>query len=194
MRPATDADLDPLCETLALAFAGEDWSAWTVQAGDRVQRLRRLARLFLSADGMPNGEVWVTDGCEAVAVWQPPGHRGPADAVLERLGPAVGRLHGDRLGAAEDANAVVEALRPAGPHWYLGSLGTRPDHRGRGLGAAVLAPVLRRADAEGVAAACDTSSARAVPFFRRQGFTVTREADVPGGGPHLWLLQREPSG
>jgi GNAT superfamily N-acetyltransferase len=194
VRKATDSDLDSLCETLALAFAGDAWSSWTVEADDRAGRLRRLSRLFLSADALPHGEVWVTDGCEAVAVWQPPGHRGPSDEVLRRLGPAVARLHGERFPAAEEANGVVEALRPAEPHWYLGTLATRPGHRGRGLGAAVLAPILRRADAEGTVAAGDTSSERNLPFFARHGFEIAEQADVPDGGPHLWLLRRPPSG
>jgi GNAT superfamily N-acetyltransferase len=194
VRPATAADLDALCETLALAFDGDAWSEWTIEGDDRHARLRHLSRLFLSADALPHGEVWVTDGCEAVAVWQPPGHRGPADDVLETLGPAVARLHGARFDAAEDANAVVESLRPEEPHWYLGTLATHPGHRGRGLGTAVLQPVLRRADAEGTVAAGDTSCERNLPFFARQGFEVARQADVPGGGPHLWLLRRAPSG
>jgi GNAT superfamily N-acetyltransferase len=191
---ATDADLDALCETLALAFEADAWSSWTVEADDRLHRLRRLSRLFLSADALPHGEVWVTDGCEAVAVWQPPGHRGPDDDVLERLGPAVARLHGERFPAAEAANGVVEALRPAEPHWYLGTLATRPGHRGRGLGTAVLEPVLRRADTERTVVAGDTSSERNLVFFARQGFEVAAQADVPHGGPHLWLLRRPPSG
>jgi hypothetical protein len=31
-----------------------------------------------------------------------------------------------------------------------------------------------------------------VPFYERHGFRVTRELTVPGGGPVLWLMWREP--
>ena len=31
-----------------------------------------------------------------------------------------------------------------------------------------------------------------VAFYRRRGFAVVHEADLPGGGPHLWFMQRAP--
>ena len=136
----------------------------------------------------------MSPGCEAVAIWQPPGHRGPGEDVLERLEPAVARLHGDRMAAAEEANALLAGLRPAAEHWYLPVVGTRPGRRRSGLGSAVLAPVLARADADGVPAVADAADPDAVAFLSRQGFVVAAEVDVPGGGPHVWLLIRAPDG
>jgi GNAT superfamily N-acetyltransferase len=192
VRRAADPDLEALSETLALAFADYPWTNWTVAADDHAQRLRGLYRLYAQADGLPFGEVWVTDNCESVAFWMPPGHRGPSDDVLERLAPAIERLFGDRLDAAHDAEAVIRALRPEAPHWYLASMGTRPELQGRGLGSAVLEPVLARCDADRLPAYCDTSTERNVRFYARHGFDVAAETDVPEGGPHVWLLGRRP--
>ena len=194
MRRAVHADLGALADTLAAAFEGEPWTAWTVERDDRRRRLAGLFRLYASADALAHGEVWVSPGGEAVAMWQPPGHRGPGDEVLERLEPVVARLHGDRLAAAEAANGVLAALRPAAEHWYLPLVGTRPGHRRAGLGSAVLAPVLARADAAGLPAVADAADPAAVAFLARQGFAVAAEVDVPGGGPHVWLLVRPPDG
>ena len=83
--------------------------------------------------------------------------------MLERLEPAVARLHGDRMAAAEEANALLAGLRPAAEHWYLPVVGTRPGRRRSGLGSAVLAPVLARADADGVPAVADAADPDAAP-------------------------------
>jgi len=31
-----------------------------------------------------------------------------------------------------------------------------------------------------------------VPFYARHGFAVTDEVDIPGDGPHMWLMWRVP--
>jgi ribosomal protein S18 acetylase RimI-like enzyme len=192
VRRAADADLDALSETLALAFDGYPWTDWTVAADDHLGRLRRLYRLYAQADGLPYGEIWVTERCESVAIWMPPGHGGPSDDALERLAPAIARMFGDRLEAAHIAESVIRALRPEVAHWYLATMGTRPEHQGRGLGSEVLAPVLARCDADNLPAYCDTSSERNVRFYARHGFDIVAETDVPDGGPHVWLLGRQP--
>jgi GNAT superfamily N-acetyltransferase len=192
VRRAADADLDALSETLALAFEDYPWTNWTVAADDHLGRLRRLYRLYAQADGLPYGEIWVTERCKSVAIWMPPGHRGPSDDALERLAPAIARLFGDRLEAAHVAESVIRALRPEVPHWYLASMATRPEDQGRGLGSEVIAPVLARCDADNLPAYCDTSTEPNVRFYARHGFVPAAETDVPGGGPHVWLLGRQP--
>jgi GNAT superfamily N-acetyltransferase len=192
VRRAVDADLAAISETLALAFEDYPWTNWTVAADDHLDRLRKLYRLYAQADGLPYGEVWVTGECESVAVWMPPGHRGPSDDTLDRLASAIARLFGDRLEAAHDAESVIRALRPEAPHWYLASMATLPGRQGQGLGSAVLEPVLARCDADRLPAYCDTSTERNVRFYARHGFSVVAETDVPEGGPHVWLLGRQP--
>ena len=50
---------------------------------------------------------------------------------------------------------------PKGPeHWYLQYLGVEPRRQGKGLGGALLAPVLERCDGEGVPAHLETSTER----------------------------------
>lgn len=197
VRRATIGDLPRLSTTLALAFADYPWTDWTVAADDRHHRLAGLFAVDVREFGLKLGEVWVAEDCAAVAVWMP-----PSDAGDETEGPredptSTSRaereaLIGDRLPQAEEAGRFVEAHRPKAPHWYLASVGTRPDRQGRGLGSIVLAPVLECCDAEGMPAYTETSAPRNVGFYRRHGFEVISELDVPGGGPHVWLMWREP--
>jgi GNAT superfamily N-acetyltransferase len=192
VRLATDRDLDAIAATLTAALADDPWTRWALPPDRRRENLRDLCRLYVQADGLPHGEIWVTDACEALAMWLPPGHQGPSDAALETLAPAITRLQGERADAAAAMDEVARRLRPARPHWYLAAMGTVPDRRRRGLGSAVLAPVLERCDSTGVLAACDTAAERNLGFLARHGFAVAAEADVPGGGPHVWQLTRRP--
>jgi GNAT superfamily N-acetyltransferase len=77
-------------------------------------------------------------------------------------------------------------------HWYLFGMGVDPTRQGQGIGGQLLQPILRKADATGVPCYLETQKERNVPFYRRHGFEVTVETDIPGGGPHFWIMQRHP--
>jgi GNAT superfamily N-acetyltransferase len=85
----------------------------------------------------------------------------------------------------------VEKLHPEEPHWYLGVLGTAPEHQGKGVGSALMAPVLAKCDAEGIPAYLESSKESNIPFYERHAFKVTREINVKNG-PTVWPMWRDP--
>ena len=89
---------------------------------------------------------------------------------------------------------LVEARHPSLPHYYLGGLGTDPQWQGRGLGSAVLGPVLEICDRDGVPAYLESSKETNIGFYVRHGFEVTDEVSVPDGSVRLWLMWRKPVG
>ena len=78
----------------------------------------------------------------------------------------------------------------AEPHWYLWALGVEPDSQGRGIGTALLQPVLKQAAADGSPCYLETQTERNVRFYRRQGFEVLLDVEVPGIGLRLWCMGR----
>ena len=72
----------------------------------------------------------------------------------------------------------IERRHPVVPHYYLSVLGTDPDQQGGGIGSALLAPVLDRCDADGVAAYLESSKESNVAFYARHGFTVTERIEL----------------
>jgi GNAT superfamily N-acetyltransferase len=179
-RLAEPEDTPRVAAILARAFADHPWTNWVVAADRRHQRLVDLYTLYLEA-GVT--ETWVTDDCLAAAVWIPPGSfEGPG-------GDEVAAALGDRQGHAAQVTAMVEERRPEEPHWMLALMGTHPDHRGRGLGSEVLKPGLERP----APAYLDTATEAGVQFAERHGFNVFDEIDVPSGGPHVWLMWRDPA-
>jgi GNAT superfamily N-acetyltransferase len=77
------------------------------------------------------------------------------------------------------------------PCWYLGVVGVAPAFQGRGLGTALMQPILDRADREGVPATLETAQPRNLPLYRRLGFEVLDEIDAgETGGLTLWTMKR----
>ncbi|HEY6546941.1 MAG TPA: GNAT family N-acetyltransferase, partial [Vicinamibacteria bacterium] len=46
--------------------------------------------------------------------------------------------------------------------------------------------------ADGLPASLETLNERNLSFYRRHGFEVAAEGQVPEGGPPYWVLRREP--
>lgn len=189
VRTATPDDLDGIADVLADAFAGYAYTRWVIPADDHERRLRALQRYFAERVALPYGGVWVVgEGApEAVSLWTRPDSEIPAELFTA---PEVLELYGDRAARGMAFEEAMGPHRPAGPCWFLASIGVRRDRRGAGLGAAVLLPGLEAADRDGHDVYLETSDERNVRFYRRFGFAVTAETDLPDGGPRSWGMLR----
>jgi GNAT superfamily N-acetyltransferase len=122
--------------------------------------------------------IWVVDGGVSVAIWEPPAVPGSGPVVqLELPEPAAARMR-----AYDEA---VHAALPTGPFWYLGVLGTHPDHQGKRYGQAVMAAGRERARAEGLPAYLETSTPGNVGMYERAGWKVAAELADP---LPIWVL------
>ena len=87
-----------------------------------------------------------------------------------------------------------EAAHPRDePHYYLSLLGTHPQHRGNGIGIALLEHVLALIDADGFPAYLESSNPANNHRYAAVGFEVVGEFSYPGGGPvvtTMWRLAR----
>lgn len=194
-RRATERDLPALGRMLARAFLDDPVAAWScpperlrprVLEGFHGARLRHL---------LPDGEVWTTPELSSAALWAPPERwrtTARQDFELTRI-MARPRLIA-RMPLVAAGLVGVERKHPhIPPHWYLAVLGTDPAAQGRGLGSAVLRPVLERCDADGVGAYLESSKERNIAFYARHGFRVASELRLPRG-PRMWAMWRDPRG
>jgi ribosomal protein S18 acetylase RimI-like enzyme len=194
VRKAVEADTDRIVEVLARAFRDDPVVSHIAQADERRgERIRRLMRTGLGLT-LPHGETYVSEGLEGAALWVPPD--APRAGMLDdlRLIPdmiAIGGL--GSLPRLALTLLLVQRKQPRAPHFHLQTLGVAPEHQGRGIGARLLAPVLERCDREGIPAYLRSSNPRNLPFYERQGFWITERLTLPGGGPRVWLMWREPA-
>jgi len=193
IRPATAGDIDVLARTLARAFFDDPVARWAWRPdGQRLRALERFqatrARQLLDGEG-----VWTTDDLTCAALWARPGHWRSSLREEAALAPCFAH---PRLLARMPLVAAgwqgMERKHPSKPqHWYLAVLGTDPSAQGRGLGSAVLQPVLEQCDADGVGAYLESSKERNIDFYARHGFRVLDQLRLLRGPP-MWKMWREP--
>ena len=142
---------------------------------------------------LAGGEVFVTADGAGASLWNPPGGNRLGPDVLEarwRENVVPGLAAGE-VERYQSFAAVLDAMTPAEPHWYLGLLGTAPAQQGTGVGTTLLRPMLSRADRERVPVFLETGMDRNVAFYERFGFAVAAADEVPGG-PRVWGMLRSP--
>jgi GNAT superfamily N-acetyltransferase len=193
VRRATAADSTRVAATLASAFAVDPVCCWMCGQDDTQRRMTPFwTSLAKTGLAKPDHVIYVADDLSGAAVW-----RGidkwkvPTSEVL-RTAPAILRSLRSRAPLTLGLLSAMEKVHPTEPHYYLEFLGTRGDMQGKGVGSAVIAPILERCDREGVAAYLESSNRKNVPFYARHGFVETGEISAPRGGPKLTAMRREP--
>jgi ribosomal protein S18 acetylase RimI-like enzyme len=195
VRPARQADIDVLVATLVESHLRYAWEVWAITGPDRRARIARAFRSDLETLGLPHGVVTMTDDGAAVAVWLPTG----AEALLSdqqrddrrRLSE---ELYGDRLHELEQVDKMIESALCPPADWQLATMGTRPSRQSHGLGTAVLQPMLDRLDQAQETARLETSTSPNLRFYRRHGFEVACDLDLPFRAPTTWVMHRRPAG
>jgi ribosomal protein S18 acetylase RimI-like enzyme len=193
VRRAGAADLPTLSRMLTRAFDDDPVARWACP--NDAMRPWMLERFHGARDRqmLRAGEVWMSEGGESAAVWAAPDQW--RSSVRDDLAFAGAMLRPSLMRRAPLVGyglfGVEKHHPPKPPHWYLATVGTDPAAQGRGLGTAVLAPVLEECDRDGVAAYLESSKERNIDYYARFGFRVTEEVRLPRG-PRIWLMWRDP--
>lgn len=186
-----------------LGEAFQDDPVWVWVCPDERRRRDFLGTAFAHVvrPHVRAGRAWTVDAAEApaaqrssgAAVWAAPGQwkTRPLDSIRVALPMlrAIGS-HGlvERIGAL----SAIEAHHPREPHWYLEIIGADPAMRGRGIGSALLTPMIERCDAEGMPAYLESSKEENLAFYHRFGFEVTGELELSRHAPKMWAMWRHP--
>jgi GNAT superfamily N-acetyltransferase len=125
-------------------------------------------------------------------VWERPGEWKMSLLRQLALLPGMARIYGRHSARGMRAIVALESDHPTAEHYYLPFIGVAPEWQGRGLGAALLRPILDRCDRERMPAYLEASSARNRGLYERNGFAVTEEFRLGRGSPPLWRMWRQP--
>ena len=190
VRAATPADWRQLGDITAEAFADDPvnkWifgnsraikSAFTVLARDIYTK---RGQCYLAGDG--GAAMWCTSDMDRSL------------STLPLLSLAAGVMRWGAKGAVKraiTAGEVMDANHPHEPHMYLFTIGTRKAARGKGLGKALIRPVLEACDREGLPAYLENSNPDNTGFYMSHGFEHMKLFEVGEGSPPLEAMWRKP--
>ena len=191
VRHATEADRGALAATLARAFYDDPVMTWFFPDDER--RLERNRRFFAMRlrQLLPHGETYTVDGALGGALWAAPDRWRVGRLEEARMSIALLSAVWRRAGPILRGVEMIEAAHPRDPHHYLAVLGTEPEAQGRGVGSALMRPMLDACDSDDVPAYLESSKERNIDFYARHGFRVTGEVRLPRG-PTVWSMWRDP--
>jgi GNAT superfamily N-acetyltransferase len=193
-RTAVAGDMALIADVLARAFYTDP--AWSWAFPDDAKRLEQHRALWevMSNTAVGYGSVRIAEDDAAVAVWIPPEKDEMSSADEDRM---VAMLEEELGEGADRVFATFEAFEDAhphdrGPHHYLSLLGTDTERTGQGWGMGLLATCLAEVDAEGAAAYLESTNPDNNRRYERLGFAICSEFKLPGDGPTVTQMWRDP--
>lgn len=195
VRLAKHDDRPRLGEALADAFYDDPVMSWVFRDEEpRREQLTRGFNLYHRRFWADSDLTYTTGQIVGACVWLAPG-RWQASIVSQlRAMPEMLLAFGPRdLVRLVRLLNFLESNHPHDEHYYLQVIGVATAWQGKGLGGAIMRPVLERCDRESVPAYLEASSERNRDLYARHGFKVTRELSCPDAGPPLWAMWREPA-
>lgn len=177
------------------AFVDEDGLNYWLRQGAHKERARRKFFDAAVRDLVHRQrDLWLAEsGGKAAggAIWLAPGRK-PFEFGWFRellIAPLFYSVAGaDGMKRATELGKRLADHHPREPHAHLVFLGVHSAAQGRGIGSAILKATLAPVDAMGVAAYLEASTERNVALYKRHGFEVTGEFELPG--LHFWTMTR----
>ena len=190
IRPATRADWRQLGDITAEAFAEDPFNLWIF---GKARALRPLFRIMARDIYLKNGFCHMAgDGGATMWGTHESNLRFPPLSMISLI--LAQMMYGSK-GAMKRGMAAGEAMaahHPEEPHLYLFTVGTRKAARGKGIGKALLSPVLAAADRDGLPVYLENTNPVNDGFYRSLGFEKRGEFHVDETAPIVTTMWRTP--
>ncbi|MCB1704597.1 MAG: GNAT family N-acetyltransferase [Halioglobus sp.] len=186
--PVDATNTDQAIRVIAEAFADDPVINWTCNHPPSVQPFFEITLPVL----IPHRLTYLDPQGRGAASWLGPDQKLNWPVTLSNVVKIM------KLGGLKGvyrmllSGAKTEKYHPKTPHYYLFAIGVTPGNKGRGLGTALIKPLLQRCDMEGIPAYLENSKAENLPFYEGHGFKVLQQIRFAASAPPVWLMWREP--
>jgi ribosomal protein S18 acetylase RimI-like enzyme len=184
----TASDEQRAIDVIVLAFSADP--AVRRMFPDPTQYLRNFPKFVKAFGGkaFQHGSAYHIDGFLGAALWLPPNVHPDEEPLAVLIDETVAEQ------VRQEVFAVVEQMasyHPHEPHWYLPLIGVDPIQQGKGLGSALMRHALNRCDRERKLAYLESSNAKNIPLYEREGFELIGTIQA-GTSPPLYPMVRTP--
>ncbi len=185
-------------DVLSVSFF--DYPMFTFYFPDPKRRTRYLSWYFRNIlnCALRYGEVYTTPENSGVIFTLPPGHTKISMWEYIQNGffltPFV--LGFQNYKQSMDCESFVgytkEKLMKNRPHYYLWGLAVDPSQKAKGIGAALMQPVLAKADARKMPIYLETHDEKNVQYYQKYSFDLIHTVRIPRYELPIWCMLREP--
>jgi ribosomal protein S18 acetylase RimI-like enzyme len=190
MRKASQADWRQAGGIIAEAFSEDPVNLWIFgnpapmpTVFSALARSVYLPRGFCQLSGDAGATMWSHSTANRELSLIP---------TLALVASVIGKGSKGAVKRALGASDLMQKEHPKAPHLYLFAIGTRKAARGKGLGKALMAPVLAAADRDALPCYLENSNPANTGFYRSRGFERMKLFEAGPGGPPLEAMWREP--
>jgi RimJ/RimL family protein N-acetyltransferase len=188
-RRAVASEMPAVIRTLSRAFQTESALSFIIPTDeDRRRRLPKAFRIIAGQD-MRVGQIFATEGMEALTMWRAPGKMRDSGWDDFRLGIPFALAFGTNVGRGSKVAGLIKKNLPSEDCWYLHYAACDPDFQGKGYGGAAIRAGLAMADAERSKAYLETADEKNLAIYAALGFEVIKTWQVPDG-PQFWGMMR----
>ena len=195
--------LDPIQKKKASAVVAKaffDYPMFTFYFPDPGKRARVLPWYLGNAlnCALRYGEVLTTPEISGVIFTLPPGHTRISLSEYIRNGYLLSPL---KLGLhdyvrSQKCEKIVgdthEKIMNHRPHYYLWGLAVDPRQKRKGIGTALLKPLIEKANAENMPIYLETHDEKNVAYYQRTGFSLVHTGKISEFDLSFWCMVREP--
>jgi ribosomal protein S18 acetylase RimI-like enzyme len=193
--PLTASDEEAAAGLLTRAFFADPMFIYF--APDEPSRGRRAQSFFAATIRYSRryGIAEMSATRDAVTMWLKPGFTTITVGRMLRTGVLLEPLKLGfsgmvRFNALASYGDKLHKQAISGDHWYLMTIGVEPGRQRAGVGGRLLSAGLQRADADGLPCYLETANPDNLPFYRRHGFEVVADGQVPKHELHVWSMVR----
>ena len=190
IRPCNPLDWRQLGDITAEAFADDPINNWIFGTN----AAKKATYSLLARDNyLPRGVCHMIDD-QAATMWCLSDERTDLRTVtrLKLAWQLLTRGTRGAFGRASHAGEVMNREHPIAPHLYLFTIGTRKAARGKGLGKALLRPMLDAADQASLPCYLENSNPQNTGFYASHGFQRMKLFQIGKDSPPLEAMWREP--
>lgn len=189
IKPANLLDWRQLGDITAEAFAEDPVNRWIFGTQPAI---RATFRLLARDVYLPRGICHMI-GDDAATMWcmSNASRDIPFLTLLKLAWPLMRNGSKGTFGRAIKAGEIMDENHPTEPHLYLFTIGTRKAVRGKGLGKAILRPMLDAADRDGLPCYLENSNPANTGFYRSHGFERMKLFSIGEGSPPMEAMWRE---
>ena len=177
-----------------------DYPMFTFYFSDPKRRTRYLSWYFRNIlnCALCYGEVYTTPEISGVIFTLPPGHtKISAWEYIQNgffLTPFVlgFRKYKQSMDCESFVGYTHEILMENRLHYYLWGLAVHPSQKSKGIGAALMQPVLAKADARKMPIYLETHDENNIQYYQKHGFDLIHTVRIPRYELPIWCMLREP--